>query len=177
LALLHWQTSDVTELVQVLDRGIKQGHFLSSVSLPRVVRKPMPGLKPIKQIDNIKSKDKKVGKKKVLSSKVVRTKDNKKDKATKTKSKQTENSTDKKVKNNSLQTPRRLKEPLATICKAKKLTRKEVLQKVWVYIKLKKLQDSNEKTKINCDANLRKLTKCKQIKTSAVLGYLKPFMD
>jgi len=170
-------SSITSKLVQVLDRGIKQGHFLSSVSLPRVVRKPMPGLKPIKQIDNIKSKDKKVGKKKVLSSKVVRTKENKKDKATKTKSKQTENSTDKKVKKNSLQTPRRLKEPLATICKAKKLTRKEVLQKVWVYIKLKKLQDSNEKTKINCDANLRKLTKCKQIKTSAVLGYLKPFME
>merc|ERR1712113_1019732 len=46
----------------------------------------------------------------------------------------------------------KLKEPLSTICKAKKMTRYEVLRKIWTYIRLKKLQDPKDKRMIICDA-------------------------
>merc|ERR1712051_8734 len=71
----------------------------------------------------------------------------------------------------------KLKEPLSTICKAKKMTRYEVLRKIWTYIRVKKLQNPKDKRSIICDDNLRKMTKMKVIDTKAVTGFLKPFME
>merc|ERR1712203_877832 len=71
----------------------------------------------------------------------------------------------------------KLKEPLSIICKAKKMTRYEVLRKIWTYIRVKKLQDPKDKRSIICDDNLRKMTKMKVIDTKAVTGFLKPFME
>ena len=73
-------------------------------------------------------------------------------------------------------TPKKLVEPLSTICKVKKGTRYEVLRKVWAYIRLKKLQSADDKKIIICDENLKKLTKCKKFNQNALMGYLKPFM-
>merc|ERR1712080_409231 len=71
----------------------------------------------------------------------------------------------------------KLKEPLSTICKAKKMTRYEVLRKIWTYIRLKKLQDPKDKRMIICDEVLRKMTKQKEIDAKLVSGLLKPFME
>jgi chromatin remodeling complex protein RSC6 len=73
-------------------------------------------------------------------------------------------------------TPKRLLEPLASICKAKRLTRKAALKAVWAYIKAKKLLDPKDKTRIICDERLRKLTKTKVIASKALCGLLKGFM-
>ena len=74
------------------------------------------------------------------------------------------------------QIPKKLLEPLSTICKAKKLTRREAIRKMWVYIKLKKLQDPSDKTVIICDENMKKLTKCKKINQNDLMKHLKSFM-
>merc|ERR1712080_333183 len=71
----------------------------------------------------------------------------------------------------------KLKEPLSTICKAKKMTRYEVLRKIWTYIRVKKLQNPKDKRLIICDDNLRKMTKLKEIDAKSVTGFLKPFME
>merc|ERR1712106_705486 len=76
-----------------------------------------------------------------------------------------------------VQSPRKLKEPLATICKSKKLTRYETLRKVWNYIRVKKLQDPKNKMVIHCDETLKKLTKSKTIEGREVMSYIKPFME
>jgi chromatin remodeling complex protein RSC6 len=73
-------------------------------------------------------------------------------------------------------TPKRLLEPLASICKAKRLSRKAALKQVWAYIKAKKLLDPNDKSRILCDEKLRKMTKSKAISTKALCGFLKDFM-
>merc|ERR1712106_1007289 len=84
---------------------------------------------------------------------------------------------DKKEKRVVVQSPRKLKEPLSIICKAKKLTRHEVIRKIWAYIHAKKLQDPADKAIINCDENLKKLTKLKQISQKNLMSYIKPFME
>merc|ERR1712192_127860 len=71
----------------------------------------------------------------------------------------------------------KLKEPLSSICKAKKMTRYEVLRKIWTYIRVKKLQDPKDKRLVICDDNLRKMTKLKEIDAKSVTGFLKPFME
>merc|ERR1712130_302235 len=81
---------------------------------------------------------------------------------------------EKKEKRVVVQSPRKLKEPLSTICKAKKLTRHEVVKKIWAYIHTKKLQDPKDKTLIICDENL---TKAKQVSQKSLMGYIKPFME
>ena len=73
-------------------------------------------------------------------------------------------------------TPKRLLEPLASICKAKRLSRKAALKKVWCYIKAKKLIDPNDKSRIVCDERLRKMTKSKAVTSKALCGFLKDFM-
>lgn len=73
-------------------------------------------------------------------------------------------------------TPKRLLEPLASICRAKRLGRKAALKKVWCYIKAKKLLDPNDKSRILCDDKMRKLTKAKVISSKALCGCLKEFM-
>merc|ERR1711902_57126 len=80
----------------------------------------------------------------------------------------TKDKKEKKEKRVVIQSPRKLKEPLSTICKAKKLTRHEVVKKIWAYIHAKKLQDPTDKTVINCDENLKKLTKVKQIQQKSL---------
>merc|ERR1712018_351372 len=71
----------------------------------------------------------------------------------------------------------KLKEPLSTICKAKKMTRYEVLRKILTYIRVKKLQNPKDKRMIICDDTLRKMTKSKEIDAKSVTGFLKPFME
>jgi chromatin remodeling complex protein RSC6 len=73
-------------------------------------------------------------------------------------------------------TPKRLLEPLATICKAKKLGRKAALKQVWCYIRAKKLLDPKDKSRILCDDRLRKITKSKVVASKALCGFLKEFM-
>merc|ERR1711864_49778 len=77
---------------------------------------------------------------------------------------------EKKERKEVVQSPRKLLEPLSTICKAKKLTRYEVLNRMWTYIRVKKLQDPKDKKVIMCDDNFRKLTKLKQISTKSVMS-------
>ena len=73
-------------------------------------------------------------------------------------------------------TPKRLLEPLASICKAKRLSRKAALKQVWAYIRAKKLVDPKDKSRILCDERLRRMTKSKVVATKALCGTLKDFM-
>merc|ERR1712224_630759 len=95
----------------------------------------------------------------------------------KKKKERTEKADKEKPKKEIIQSPKKLKEPLATICKSKKLTRYQTLRKVWNYIRVKKLQDPKNKKIIHCDENMRKLTKSKTIESHTVMVYLKPFME
>jgi chromatin remodeling complex protein RSC6 len=54
---------------------------------------------------------------------------------------------------------KRLSPELAAICGKKKLTRQDVVSRIWRYIKKRRLQDPNQKTTILCDEKLRALTK------------------
>ena len=119
-----------------------------------------------------KKLDKKVKSNEKLKDKKLKkaVKDDKKDKSKKLASKQDSKTTPK------LALPKKLLEPLSTICKAKKLTRQETIRKIWVYIKLKKLQDPSDKNIIICDDNMKKITKCKKIQQSKLMAYVKPFM-
>jgi len=74
-------------------------------------------------------------------------------------------------------TPKRLKEPLASICKSKKMSRVDALRKTWVYIHQKKLLDPSDKTRIICDEKLKKLTKSKAIGSKALLGFVRDCME
>jgi len=180
-----------TKLIKVLEIGTKKGDFLSSVSCPRVLKKAVEEKKYSKDEDKKKEKEKKQKVKEKEKLKKIKTKDGKiiKIKASKLKKKEkegkdkektkdkTKDKKEKKEKRVVIQSPRKLKEPLSTICKAKKLTRHEVVKKIWAYIHAKKLQDPTDKTVINCDENLKKLTKVKQIQQKSLMGYIKPFME
>ena len=161
------------KMVTVLEQGTKHGDFLSSVSLPRKIAKKD---KAVVKTDQKKVEDKKKGedkpdlKKKVKAKKLVV-------KGRPVKIKKEGKPGKKEKKDTPVQSPHKLREPLSTICKAKKLTRYEVLKKIWIYIRVKKLQDPKDKSLIICDDNFRKLTKLKQISSNSVVGYLKPFMD
>ena len=54
---------------------------------------------------------------------------------------------------------KRLSPELAAICGKKKLSRHDVVSRMWRYIKKKRLQDPNHRTTILCDEKLRALTK------------------
>lgn len=180
-----------TKLIKVLEIGTKKGDFLSSVSCPRVLKKAVEEKKDSKDEDKKKGKEKKQKGKEKEKLKKIKTKDGKimKVKASKLKKKEkegkdkekgkdkTKTKNEKKEKRVVIQSPRKLKEPLSTICKAKKLTRHEVVKKIWAYIHAKKLQDPTDKTVIICDENLKKLTKVKQIQQKSLMGYIKPFME
>jgi len=183
-----------TKLIKVLEIGTKKGDFLSSVSCPRVLKKAVEEKKDAKDEDKKKEKEKKQKGKEKEKLKKIKTKDGKiiKVKASKLKKKEkdgkdkekgkdkakTKNEKkEKKEKRVVIQSPRKLKEPLSTICKAKKLTRHEVVKKIWAYIHAKKLQDPTDKTVIICDENLKKLTKVKQIQQKNLMSYIKPFME
>ena len=175
-----------TKLIEVLEVGTKKGDFLSSVSCPRKLKKEVKEIKKEKDIKKEPIEIKKGGKaeeakkkldKKVKSNEKLKdkklkkaVKDDKKDKSKKLASKQDSKTTPK------LALPKKLLEPLSTICKAKKLTRQETIRKIWVYIKLKKLQDPSDKNIIICDDNMKKITKCKKIQQSKLMAYVKPFM-
>lgn len=177
-----------TKLIKVLEVGTKRGDFLSSISCPRVLKKVPEVKKDTGEIEKKKEKPEKAKEKEKIKVKKIKTKDGKvvKVKVNNKGSKQQGVKKEKldknkegkeKTKRTVSQLPQKLKEPLATICKAKKLTRHEVLKKIWAYIRTKKLQDPNNKKIINCDDNLRKMTKVKQIQQASLMGYLKPFMD
>ena len=53
---------------------------------------------------------------------------------------------------------KRLSPELAAICGKKKLSRHDVVSRMWRYIKKKRLQDPNQRTTILCDEKLRALT-------------------
>ena len=179
-----------SKLIKVLEVGTKRGDFLSSVSCPRVIKKDSQEKtreKSVASEKGEKEKKKKIVVTKVKSKSTIAVKrgrpasvNSNKDKKEKKKEKvkvkdqgKTGKTKEKKVIN---YTPKKLLEPLSTICKVKKGTRYEVLRKVWTYIRLKKLQDPSDRTTIICDENLKKLTKCKKFNQNALMGYLKPFM-
>lgn len=56
--------------------------------------------------------------------------------------------------NKAFNKPMTLSPELAAICKAKKLSRGEVMSAVWAYIKKHKLQDPDDKRTIKPDAKL-----------------------
>eukprot|EP00092_Neocalanus_flemingeri_P011152 GFUD01012014.1.p1 GENE.GFUD01012014.1~~GFUD01012014.1.p1 ORF type:complete len:1088 (-),score=342.73 GFUD01012014.1:789-4052(-) len=165
-----------TKLIKILEVGTKRGDFLSSVSCPRVLKQAPEVRKEVKERDK-KKKEKVTNKDKI---KKIKTKDGKvlKVKASKL-TKKVKQDKDKKEKKKRVvvQSPQKIKEPLSIICKAKRLTRHEVLKKIWAYIHAKKLQDPTDKTIIICDENFKKLTKCKQISQSSLMSYIKPFME
>jgi len=171
-----------SKMIKVLEEGTKHGDFLSSVSLPRrMVKKdkllvkgePQKGEKKKKAKDGeIKDETKKSKEKKEgvdAKSKVK--------KVDKSKKGGKEAGKTEKERKDPVQYVYKLKEPLSTICKAKKMTRYEVLRKIWTYIRVKKLQDPKDKRMVICDDNLRKMTKLKEIDAKAVTGFLKPFME
>ena len=174
-----------TKLIEVLETGTKKGDFLSSVSCPRVLKKDTKEIKNEKDIkrepkDENKSKSNDASKSKKS---VVKKINSKGGKLLKVEKKKSEMSQKKKTKEketndkpNGHQIPKKLLEPLSTICKAKKLTRREAVRKMWVYIKLKKLQDPSDKSVIICDDNMKKLTKCKKINQNDLMKHLKSFM-
>ena len=181
-----------SKLIKVLEAGTKRGDFLSSVSCPRVIKKDSQeapatkatvkvekGEKPKKKIvaTKLKSKESKAVEVKRGRPTLVSSSKDKKESSKKIKTKVKDlgkgKTKEKKVIN---YTPKKLVEPLSTICKVKKGTRFEVLRKVWAYIRLKKLQSADDKKIIICDENFKKLTKCKKFNQNALMGYLKPFM-
>merc|ERR1711892_497867 len=130
-----------TKLIKILEVGTKKGDFLSSVSCPRVLKKTADGKKDVKDGDSkkeIKPKEKEKMKKiKTKDGKIIKVKVSKlkkKEKMGKDKEKVKDKVKDKKEKRVVVQSPRKLKEPLSIICKAKKLTRHEVIRKIWAYI-------------------------------------------
>lgn len=171
-----------TKLIQVLEIGTKKGDFLSSESLPRVLKKDTKDV--VKKEKEVKKEPKDNGKtaKTVVDSKKKLVNDKKKiksevkvQKSSSTKKTKEEPSAN-KVKAVAPPVPKKLLEPLSTICKAKKLTRPETIRRLWAYIKLKKLQDPGDKTTIICDEHMKKMTKKKKIKQNTLLSYIKPFM-
>lgn len=65
-----------------------------------------------------------------------------------------------------------LSEELAAVCGGKKMTRPEVMKKVWAYIKSKKLQDSKNRRLINPDAKLGEVIGKKSIDMLKLAGAL-----
>ena len=170
-----------SKMIKVLEEGTKHGDFLSSVSLPRKMvkkllvkgepqKEPQKGEKK-KKVKDGDAKDEKKKSKEKKETGDVKSKLKKEEKAKKG-GKEAE-----KDRKEAVQYVYKLKEPLSIICKAKKMTRYEVLRKIWTYIRVKKLQDPKDKRSIICDDNLRKMTKMKVIDTKAVTGFLKPFME
>merc|ERR1719414_198158 len=64
---------------------------------------------------------------------------------------------------------KRLSPELAAICGKKKLTRQDVVSRMWRYIKKKQLQDPNQRTRIVCDEKLKALTNKPSIAQSDML--------
>ena len=64
---------------------------------------------------------------------------------------------------------KRLSPELAAICGKKKLSRQDVVSRMWRYIKKKQLQDPNQRTTIVCDEKLKALTKKPSIAQSDML--------
>jgi len=154
---------------QVLEVGLKKGAFLSSASCTPRKRQleggealPLPGKKTTAKKMPFKVKEEPVS---------TAAKELKKSAEPETTEKRAE------VKKREIAvTPKRLLEPLASICRAKRLTRKAALKAVWAYIKAKKLLDPKDKSRILCDERLRKMSKTKVVATKALCGLLKDFM-
>ncbi|XP_040568465.1 uncharacterized protein [Lepeophtheirus salmonis] len=69
------------------------------------------------------------------------------------------NSKENKVKKPIIQKLKRLSPTLSSLCGGvRKLSRRDVVRKVWVYIKKRNLQDSNRKHIVKCDDKLRELS-------------------
>ena len=64
---------------------------------------------------------------------------------------------------------KRLSPELAAICGKKKLSRHDVVSRMWRYIKKKQLQDPNQRTTILCDEKLKALTQKPSIGQSDML--------
>ena len=128
--------------------------------------------KPSEKILKIKKTKDKVKKSNPNSSD---TKENQKAKANKTKSISTTNKikqkspVDKNGKTIRQFRLKRLSPELAAICGKKKLSRQDVVSRMWRYIKKKQLQDPNQRTTILCDEKLRALTKKPSIAQSDML--------
>jgi len=128
--------------------------------------------KPSEKILKIKKTKDKVKKSNSNSSD---TKENQKAKANKTKSISTTNKikqkspVDKNGKTIRQFRLKRLSPELAAICGKKKLSRQDVVSRMWRYIKKKQLQDPNQRTTILCDEKLRALTKKPSIAQSDML--------
>ena len=131
---------------------------------------------------NVKSSSDKILKVKKTKDKVKKsisnstaTKENQKTKANKgkndnssekVKQKSTEDKNGKTVRQFRL---KRLSPELAAICGKKKLSRQDVVSRMWRYIKKKQLQDPNQRTTIVCDEKLKALTKKPSIAQSDML--------
>ena len=67
------------------------------------------------------------------------------------------------AKPNALQQPLTPSAELAAVVGSGKITRGEVVKKVWDYIKANKLQDAAKRTMINADAKLKEIFKKAQV--------------
>ncbi|XP_023341007.1 nascent polypeptide-associated complex subunit alpha, muscle-specific form-like isoform X2 [Eurytemora carolleeae] len=180
-------THVTNKLLEVLELGIKKGLLLSSASCTPRKRKDLePNPEPpspdkpthakpsTTKPEPVRSKSKPTSIKPnpAKSKKVLNSKSEKKPVTVKK-----EPGTKEQERKRIGVTPKRLLEPLATICKAKKMSRNDALKKTWLYIHEKKLHDPSDKTRIICDAKLRQMTKCKAITSKALLGFIKFFME
>jgi len=169
-----------SKMIKVLEEGTKHGDFLSSVSLPRkmIKKEKLQGKGDQQKETEKKNKTKEEGEKKKKKKDTGNNAKSKIKKAEKSKKGVKDNGGKTETeRKDPVQYVYKLKEPLSTICKAKKMTRYEVLRKIWTYIRLKKLQDPKDKRMIICDEVLRKMTKQKEIDAKLVSGLLKPFME
>jgi chromatin remodeling complex protein RSC6 len=157
--------------MQVLEVGLKKGAFLSSASCtPR--KRLQEGGDDVVPVPGKKTTAKKTAFKVKEEEPVTTGVEKQPETGTTSEEKAVETTKRREI----AVTPKRLLEPLASICKAKRLTRKAALKAVWAYIKAKKLLDPKDKTRIICDERLRKLTKTKVIASKALCGLLKGFM-
>jgi chromatin remodeling complex protein RSC6 len=70
------------------------------------------------------------------------------------------------------QTSYELSEQLAEIVGGKKMTRPQVVKKMWVYIKAKKLQDAKNRRMINPDAKLAEVIGKKPVDMLKLAGHI-----
>ena len=155
-----------SSMLEVLEQGTEQGSFLSTGLLDRAGQNEQ----------EIPARTEAKGGKKQVFVKVILD-DRKKRVKMKNIKKEGKNGKSKAKKKECSQPVRKLREPLSTICKAKKLPWNEVLRRIWTYIRVKKLQNPKDKSSIMCDDKLRELTNTKEISMATLPGYLRPFIQ
>lgn len=77
-----------------------------------------------------------------------------------------------KRKSGLAQTSYELSEELAAIVGGKKMTRPQVVKKIWVYIKAKKLQDAKNRRMINPDEKLGQVIGKKPVDMLKLAGHI-----